>query len=132
MNVNLIAPCYFGLESTLAFEVRRLGAENVQVTDGRVTFSGSQDLICRANLNLRTAERVMMLLYTGKAETFDELFDSVYSIPWEEYIPADGAFPAYRGAEGLLTEEERRGLLAQGISLAPSRADQLVTSRYQF
>ena len=93
MNVNLIAPCYFGLESTLAFEVRRLGAENVQVTDGRVAFSGSEELICRANLNLRTAERVLMLLYTGKAETFDELFDSVYSIPWEEYIPAHGAFP---------------------------------------
>ncbi len=93
MNVNLIAPCYFGLESTLAFEVRRLGAQDVQVTDGRVAFSGTQEMICQANLNLRTAERVLMLLYTGKAETFDELFDSVYSIPWEELIPANGAFP---------------------------------------
>lgn len=93
MKVDLIAPCYFGVESTLAFEVRRLGAEDVKVTDGRVAFSGDSSIICAANLNLRTAERVLMLLHTGHAETFDELFDSVYSIPWEELIPADGAFP---------------------------------------
>lgn len=90
---HLIAPCYFGTESTTAFEVRRLGAEDVKVTDGRVAFSGGVDMIAAANLNLRCAERVVILLKTYQALTFDELFDGVYDIPWEELIPADAQFP---------------------------------------
>ena len=90
---TLVAPCFFGCEATLAFEVRRLGAQNVQVTDGRVQFSGPASLIAAANLNLRTAERVLLLLKTWQASTFDELFDGVYAIPWEELLPADAAFP---------------------------------------
>ena len=62
---HLIAPCYFGTESTTAFEARRLGAENVQVTDGRVAFEGGVDMIAAANLNLRCAERVVILLKTA-------------------------------------------------------------------
>lgn len=93
MNYTFVAPCYFGTESTAAFEVRRLNAENVQVSDGRIRFEGPADLIARANLNLRCAERVLLLLASYKATTFDELFDGVYNIPWEELIPADGAFP---------------------------------------
>ena len=92
-SYTLVAPCFFGTEATLAFEVRRLGAENVQVTDGRVQFSGPAPLIAAANLNLRTAERVLLLLKTWQATTFDELFDGVYAIPWEELLPADAAFP---------------------------------------
>lgn len=90
---TLVAPCFFGTESTLAFEVRRIGAQNVQVTDGRVIFEGDASVIAAANLNLRTAERVLLLLKTWQATTFDELFDGVYSIPWEEIIPADAQFP---------------------------------------
>lgn len=90
---NLVAPCFFGTESTLSFEVKRLGAQQVHVTDGRVAFSGDASLIAAANLNLRTAERVLLLLKTYPATTFDELFDGVYSIPWEELLPADAAFP---------------------------------------
>ena len=90
---TLVAPCFFGTESTLAFEVRRLGAGNVQVTDGRVTFQGGAELIAAANLNLRTAERVLLLLATARTTTFDELFDAVYAIPWEELLPPDAAFP---------------------------------------
>ena len=90
---TLVAPCFFGTESTLAFEVRRLGAGNVQVTDGRVTFQGGAELIAAANLNLRTAERVLLLLATARTSTFDELFDAVYAIPWEELLPPDAAFP---------------------------------------
>ena len=93
MKFDLIAPCYFGTESTAAFEVRRLGAEDVQVTDGRIAFSGPASLIAEANLNLRCAERVLLLLKTYTATTFDELFDGVASIPWEELIPADAQFP---------------------------------------
>ena len=90
---DLVAPCFFGTESTLAVEVRRLGAENIRVTDGRVAFSGPAELIAASNLWLRTAERVMILLKTWPAATFDELFDGVYSIPWEEILPPDAAFP---------------------------------------
>ena len=90
---TLVAPCFFGTESTLSFEVRRLGAQNVQVTDGRVAFSGGAEMIAAANLNLRTAERVLLLLRNFPASTFDELFDGVNAIPWEELIPADAQFP---------------------------------------
>lgn len=93
MKFDLIAPCYFGTESTAAFEVRRIGAENVQVTDGRIAFSGGADIIAAANLNLRCAERVLLVLKTYTATTFDELFDGVASIPWEEFLPADAQFP---------------------------------------
>ena len=90
---TLVAPCFFGTEHTLSFEVKRLGAQNVRVTDGRVAFDGDASLIAAANLNLRTAERVLILLKTFPATTFDELFDGVNSIPWEDLIPADAQFP---------------------------------------
>lgn len=90
---TLVAPCFFGTEHTLSFEVKRLSAQNVRVTDGRVAFDGDASMIAAANLNLRTAERVLLLLKTFPASTFDELFDGVYAIPWEELIPADAQFP---------------------------------------
>ena len=93
MKYHLIAPCYFGTESTAAFEVRRIGAEDVQVTDGRIAFTGGPEIIAAANLNLRCAERVLLLLKSYTATTFDELFDGVYSIPWEDLLPADAQFP---------------------------------------
>lgn len=93
MKYHLIAPCYFGTESTAAFEVRRIGAEDVQVTDGRIAFTGGSEIIAAANLNLRCAERVLLLLKSYTATTFDELFDGVYAIPWEELLPADAQFP---------------------------------------
>ena len=93
MKYHLIAPCYFGTESTAAFEVRRIGAEEVQITDGRIVFTGGPEIIAAANLNLRCAERVLLLLKSYTATTFDELFDGVYSIPWEELLPADAQFP---------------------------------------
>ena len=61
---TLVAPCFFGTEHTLSFEVKRLGAQNVKVTDGRVAFEGDAAMIAAANLNLRTAERVLLLLKT--------------------------------------------------------------------
>ena len=90
---DLIAPCYFGCEATANFELKRIGAENIRVTDGRLLFSGGPEMIAAANLNLRTVERVLILLKTYPATTFDELFDGVYSIPWEEILPADAEFP---------------------------------------
>ena len=74
MKVTLTAPCHFGLESVLSSEVRRMDAENVQVTDGRVTFDGDEQMIARANIGLRTAERVQLVLGQFEARSFEELF----------------------------------------------------------
>ena len=93
MQYTLIAPCYFGTESVLSYEVKKLGAENVQVSDGKVTFTGDEHIIAAANINLRTAERVVILLKEFKAKTFDELFDGVYSINWAQLMPKDAQFP---------------------------------------
>ena len=62
MNFTLICPCHFGLESVLAGEIRRMGGENVVVNDGKVAFEGGKEMIARANLCLRTAERVLIKL----------------------------------------------------------------------
>lgn len=93
MNYQLIAPCYFGTESTAAFEAKRIGGQNVQVTDGRIAFEGDASVIAAANLGLRCAERVLLLLKSWPVLTFDELFDGVASVPWEELLPADACFP---------------------------------------
>lgn len=93
MNITLTAPCHFGLESVLASEVRRIGGENVQVTDGRVTFQGPVSLIARANICLRTAERVQVLLGSFPAYTFEDLFQGVRKLPLEDYIGQKDAFP---------------------------------------
>ncbi len=90
---ELIAPCFFGCESTAKFELTRIGAEDIRVDDGRLSFAGGAEMIAAANLNLRTVERVMLLLARYRAATFDDLFDGVYDIPWEELLPADAAFP---------------------------------------
>lgn len=90
---RMVAPCYFGCEAATAFDVRGVGASDVQVTDGRVAFSGDERVLARANLRLRSAERVLVLLKSWHAATFDELFDGVFSVPWEELLPADAAFP---------------------------------------
>lgn len=84
MNYNFIAPCYFGTESAASFDFKRIGAQNVQITDGRVAFSGDDDVLAAANIQSRCAERVLILLKTFQAATFDELFDGVASIPWEK------------------------------------------------
>ena len=92
---ELIAPCFFGCESTAKFELNRIGAENIRVDDGRLTFSGGAEMIAAANLHLRTVERVLLLLARYKASTFDELFDGVYSVPWEDLLPTDAAFNVF-------------------------------------
>ena len=89
---ELIAPCHFGLETVLKKEIIDLGYEISQVEDGRVTFIGDAEAVCRANIGLRTAERVLLKIGSFKALTFDELFEETKKLPWEEYIPADGRF----------------------------------------
>ncbi len=87
-----IAPCHFGLESILKREIQDLGYEISQVEDGRVVFRGGMDVVCRANIFLRTAERILLKAGSFQAVTFDELFERTKEIPWEDYIPEDGKF----------------------------------------
>lgn len=89
---ELIAPCHFGLEAVLKREIYELGYEITKVEDGRVTFEGDAEAICRANIFLRTAERVLVKVGQFHAQTFEELFQGIKQISWEDYIPEDGKF----------------------------------------
>lgn len=92
VNYNLIAPCHFGMEAVLKREIQNLGYEITQVEDGKVTFSGDEAAICRANMFLRTTERILIKVGSFQATTFDELFEKTKALPWEEFIPQDGRF----------------------------------------
>ena len=90
--MELIAPCHFGLEVVLKREILDLGYEISRVEDGRVTFIGDAEAICRANIFLRTAERILIKIGSFRAVTFDELFEKTKQLPFEEYIPENGRF----------------------------------------
>ena len=89
---ELIAPCHFGMESVLKREITDLGYDITEVADGRVTFFGDEEALCRANIFLRTAERILIKIGSFRAESFEELFQGTKALPWEEYIPEDGKF----------------------------------------
>ncbi len=92
-NITFSAPCHFGLEKVLRFEVTRIGGENITVQDGRVNWTGDFTTLAKANLELSVAERVQILLAEYKAETFEELFDGMFAAPLEEFIGREDAFP---------------------------------------
>ncbi len=89
---ELVVPCHFGLEAVTKREIYDLGYEIVRVEDGRITFEGDEEAICRANIFLRSAERVLLQVGRFHATTFDELFEGIKALPWENYIPKDGKF----------------------------------------
>ena len=89
---ELIAPCHFGLEAVLKREITDLGYNCLQVEDGRLTFFGDEEAVSRANVFLRSAERILIKVGSFHAETFEELFQGTLALPWEEYIPKDGKF----------------------------------------
>ncbi|WP_302669621.1 class I SAM-dependent RNA methyltransferase [Eubacterium sp. AF15-50] len=91
-KLHLIVPCHFGVESVLKREIIDLGYEIERVEDGRITFSGNLLAICRANVFLRTAERVMIQVGRVKAQTYDELFEAVKALKWSDFIPENGKF----------------------------------------
>ena len=91
-RIELIAPCHFGLEAVLKREILDLGYEISSVEDGRVTFQGDAEAVCRANIFLRTAERVLLKVGSFQAVSFEELFEKTKALPWEAYIPKDGKF----------------------------------------
>lgn len=88
----IILPCHFGLEAVLKRELYDLGYETTRVEDGRITIEGDADAVCRTNIFLRTAERVLICVGRFRAVTYDELFEAIKACPWEEFIPANGKF----------------------------------------
>ncbi len=89
---ELIAPCHFGLEAVLKREIVDLGYDVSEVADGRVTFLGDEEAVCRANIGLRTAERILIKVGSFAAGTYEELFQGTKALAWESYLPADGKF----------------------------------------
>ena len=89
---ELIAPCHFGLESVLKREIIDLGYDVTRVEDGRVTFLGDNEAVCYANIFLRTAERILIKMGSFQAQTYEELFQGIKGIAWEEVITENGKF----------------------------------------
>ena len=90
--MELMAPCHFGLESVLKKEITDLGYDVSKVEDGRVTFIGDDEAVCRANIGLRTAERILIKVTSFNATSFEELFQGTKAAPWEDYLPKDARF----------------------------------------
>jgi len=80
---ELIVPTLFGIEAVTAKEIRALGYEVIRTEDGRVTFLGDAMAVCRANLWLRTGERVLIKIGEFRATTFEELFEKNKQLPWD-------------------------------------------------
>lgn len=92
-SMNYCAPCLFGIEGILADELRRMDAQDVQAQNGRVLFSGGSEILARANIGSRYAERIQVLVGQFPARTFDELFEGVRALPWERWIGRSDRFP---------------------------------------
>lgn len=92
-KIRLCCPCHFGLESVLKYEIQKIGGTDLKVSDGKISFTGDENILARANLCLSTAERVLIELIEFKATTFEELFQGVKAIELERYIGPQDAFP---------------------------------------
>lgn len=92
-KINFVAPCHFGLEKTLSFEIKKLGGEDVHADNGRVFFSGNAEVCAKANVFLSVAERVCVVLGRFRAETFDEIFEGIRALPLSEFIGRNDSFP---------------------------------------
>ncbi|NLD48508.1 MAG: class I SAM-dependent RNA methyltransferase [Clostridiaceae bacterium] len=92
-KIHLIATSAFGVEAVVGRELLRLGYEDQYVENGKVTFSGDESAVCRTNLWLRSADRVLLKMGEFQALTFDELFEKTKALPWDEWIPCNAEFP---------------------------------------
>ena len=92
-KIRLCCPCHFGLESVLKYEIQKIGGTDLKVSDGKISFTGGENIIARANICLSTAERVLIELIEFKATTFEELFQGVRAVELERYIGPNDAFP---------------------------------------
>ena len=92
-NIEITVPTLLGMEAFAAKEIRRLGYETTAVEDGRITFSGDLEAVCRTNIQLRTGERALIKIGEFQALSFEELFEKTYSLDWERWIGKNSAFP---------------------------------------
>lgn len=92
-KIHLIATSAFGIEAVVGRELQKLGYTDQYIENGKVTFSGDESAICKTNLWLRTADRVLLKMGEFKALSFEELFEQTKALPWEQWIPEDGEFP---------------------------------------
>lgn len=97
MELNLTAPCHFGLEKTLSFEIKRAGGENVSSSDGRVNFTGDLKTLIRANIGCSVAERIGLVIAEFDAESFDDVFENIKRCQIGEYIGKNDKFPVVKG-----------------------------------
>jgi putative N6-adenine-specific DNA methylase len=93
MDMKFSVPCLFGIEGLCADELKRMDIGDVHAENGRVLFSGTESDMAKANINLRTGERILLVVGETRADTFDMLFEGIKAMPWENYIPIDGEFP---------------------------------------
>ncbi len=92
-KINLIATSAFGIEAVVSRELKRLGYDDQFTENGKVTFTGEMDAVCRANLWMRSADRILVKVGEFNALTFDELFEKTKALPWSDWIPEDAEFP---------------------------------------
>ena len=92
-SIRLCCPCHFGLESVLKYEITRIGGTELKISDGKISFTGDENILARANICLSTAERVFVELAEFPAKTYEELFQGVRAIELERYISVKNAFP---------------------------------------
>ena len=115
---ELIAPCHFGMEALLKREIDDLGYDITEVADGRVTFFGDEEALCRGNIFLRTAERILIKVGSFHAVSYEELFQGTKALPWEEYIPADGKFWVAKAASvksGLFSPSDIQSVMKKAM-----------------
>lgn len=93
MNINFVIPCLLGVESIIADEMRSFGADDVTAENGRVLFSGDENMLARVNICSRYSERLQILVGSFEARSFEELFQGTKNLPWEEWIGNQDAFP---------------------------------------
>ena len=92
-KIRMCVPCHFGLESVLAYEIKKIGGEELTTTDGKISFTGSFETLAKANLHIATGERVLIELGSFPARSFEELFQGVSKLPLENYVDRTDAFP---------------------------------------
>lgn len=124
MPYHLAAPCLFGLEGPLAEELRQLGAQNVSAENGRVFFDGGEEMIVRANLCSRFAERILIAAARFTARSFTELFDGVNAVSWSDYIGSNDAFPVtgHCVSSALHSVPDCQKIIKKSIAVSLSRS----------
>ena len=114
-DLEFIAPCHFGLEAVLKREITDLGYEIVSVEDGRIIFRGDQTALAKANIFIRTAERIMIKVGSFKAVTFDELFEGTKALSWDAYLPKDAKFWVTKATRKRLWTNYREFIIPAGL-----------------